>query len=250
MPHPQHDIWALILDLIGVTSDLRRCSLVCQAWQALLQPRLMSSILVSPYHVELLEEGSSVLTSIAPLVKKLSFVDLMSVYGLIRPLSRALFSHLTSINFESITFEGFNSLRECVLVMHRALRSLTISECSCKDVRIIMEALKNDPPVAMKNYMPPHVLALEDIHVDSDQIEYFAVVIWPWIANSPSLSTLKSLKIRFGYFDEIDVESLFAFVSHPECQLEYLHMVYGSYASDTLIESKFGTLQVLDVTCQ
>jgi hypothetical protein len=230
---PSHDVWCSALDAVGDRILLKTCNLVCRAWYTYLQPKLMASICIDFAAYQSLDVDVQTMERCKHLVRHLSLHNRdreHQEWQLGIDLAAVSFSNLVTLELRQIRFSTITDLYGCLSMTPPTLKSLIIFDCSCPEIRRTYR-----PPVSLDDNMVinsivywPHSLALRDIEIDSDMINYFACALWGWFAASPTLSVLRVLDIRLMYFDEKDLRSLFDFLSHAECMVEKADIKIGA----------------------
>jgi hypothetical protein len=145
-------------------------------------------------------------------------------------LAGVSFSSLVTLELRQIGFSTIKDLYGCLSMTPPTLKSLIIFDCSCSEISSTCRlSVPLEDNMAINSIVDrPHSLALRDIEIDSDMINYFACALWGWFTASPTLSVLRVLDIRLMYFDEKDLRSLFDFLSHAECMVEKVDIKIGA----------------------
>jgi hypothetical protein len=232
---PSHDVWCAALDAIGDHTLLKTSNLVCRAWHAYLQPRLMASIRIKFVDFEKPNADAPIVKRIQYLVRHLCLeASDVETQGWRAGISLAptSFSNLVKLELRHITFVNITDLWACLSMTPKTLESLAIFDCRCPDIRKIYRPAGNNRSITLPVHSP-HSLALRDIVVDSDQLNYFACALWEWLAASPTANVLRFLDIRIAYFDQKDIGCLVAFLNSAACSTEIVAITLGVYTTPT-----------------
>jgi hypothetical protein len=253
---PSHDVWLAILDWMNDDDrpQLKECNLVCRSWHAHLRPQLMANILFREDHHPLTSaDDMQVLHQNSHLVRCLRIEDwhpsewLSGSTGttnpeMVVPISPP-FGALLKLELYTIAFSTFGELYACISLISSTLEHLVIVQCTCDDASAMKMLLNDkngsgieddasthgtitdDSDSGSDVYRPrANGLALTKVEIDSDRMGHFANLMWYWFTLSPTLSTVRFLRVCLEMFDEYDLSALFAMLNRSECRADELNL--------------------------
>jgi hypothetical protein len=230
---PDHDVWIRILDLISHASDvptMKACNLVCAGWHHRFQPMLLSSAEIDWESAPLTIEDMHILRSLAHFVKSLALRSWHKPISI--PLFPLLhgFKQVTDLKLYGIVFSSFVDLRDSLAFMTNTLQSVVIRSCELGDeVFEIMDAMdgnKGGRYTSNSHPARPHNMALSSLELAAKEHDTFISLMLQWFVMSPTISTLRSLRVVVTSVDDCLLQYVGDIVQNPACHLEDLDVVF------------------------
>jgi hypothetical protein len=153
------------------------------------------------------------------------------------------FGALLKLELYTIAFSTFGELYACISLISSTLEHLVIVQCTCDDASAMKMLLNDkngsgieddasthgtitdDSDSGSDVYRPrANGLALTKVEIDSDRMGHFANLMWYWFTLSPTLSTVRFLRVCLEMFDEYDLSALFAMLNRSECRADELNL--------------------------
>jgi hypothetical protein len=107
------------------------------------------------------------------------------------------------------------------VLLSSSLRHLIITDCEWDDALDVHDPAK-DAEELKHSLSSPYRVALVEAEFKSDQAtgNYFGSHLWHWLSLSPTLSTIRQLRISLDSFSDDGLLPLLAFVNRSECLVE------------------------------
>jgi hypothetical protein len=235
-PPAVHDVWTRILDLVSDLASLKRCSLVCQSWHLYLQPRVLSNVRYIGTESDVTKEEIQVLR---PVSHRIRILRLQHWGGSTPPplmltILPGIFRHLTTMKLVDVTFLSFDQVSLCFAFLITTLKTLSLVDCRLGWAYAILEAfedqlegrdVKSTTTIIHSYHIGLHELCLHHSPREWSSVMFNSVMLL-WSTISPTLSSLRVLRVRIKWSDVDYRRHLFAFISHPSCKLEELAIVW------------------------
>jgi hypothetical protein len=238
IPRPDHDVWLRILELISNASDsstVKACNLVCAGWHRRLQPILLSSAEINWETAPLTIADMHIMRSLAHFIKSLA------LRGWHRPGSLTLypllhgFKQVKDLRLYGILFSTFVDLRDSLISMTTTLESLVLRGCELGDeVFEIMDAMdgnKSGRYTSGSHPARPHKIALSSLELAAEQHDIFMSLMLQWLTMSPTISTLRSLRVVVSSVDDCLLQYISDVVQNPACHLKDLDIIFINESS-------------------